>query len=651
MKFSFKLEKRNYISTAIAFAVMLGVCLYSGKTPLMALLFGALYFLLKNMTVELSQKFNYLWLVLEVIVCSLFTEILIQHMLLLPEDRRRITDQKWILNVLCCMVCYLVMIFITARPKIACIISYIFLMVMGGINYFVYQFRQNEFSFSDVKAISTGLSVASEYHFALDTRAAMAIVLSIVFVAAIRKVNLSFKRVYILRGLSICAAVLLVTYTAIKSDSIVTETWEQKGTYKNGYILNFILGIRDSFVEKPDNYSLDTVKMLEDKYGVAAADAVSAAEEDSDAPVIIAIMNESFADLGVIGDLYTNETVTPFLDSMNTNITKGYALSSVFGAKTPNSEWEFLTGNTMAYLPSGSVAYQQYVSGDTFSLVGTLESYGYNCIAMHPYYSTGWSRNKVYPMLGFEESYFIEDFDQNNIARQYITDEELYNKIIAQYEAKEPDEKLFIMSVTMQNHGGYTEKYENFPENIRMTNGYYEDVNQYLSLVNKSDEALEELITYFSNVDEKVEIVFFGDHQPSLNSSFYSQMNGKGLSGLTMQELEDLFTVPFFIWTNYETETEEGVQTSLNYLSTMVLQKAGLELTPYNKFLLDMREVIPAMNARGYYSLQDHCYKHYTDAAGEEAEMLNYYQILQYNDMFDEDNRSEVFFTGPAGSS
>lgn len=328
----------------------------------------------------------------------------------------------------------------------------------------------------------------------------------------------------------------------------MTETWEQKGTYRNGYILNFVLGIRDSFVEKPADYSLDTIKELEDKYGTTAADA-DVAKETEDAPVIIAIMNESFADLGVIGDLRTNQEVTPFLDSMDTNITKGYALSSVFGAKTPNSEWEFLTGNTMAYLPSGSVAYQQYVSGNTYSLVSTLESYGYNCVSMHPYYATGWSRNKVYPLLGFTQSYFIDDFDQSNIVREYITDEELYNKIIAQYEAKDPDEKLFIMSITMQNHGGYTDEYPNFTENVRMTNGYYSDVNQYLSLVNTSDQALEKLINYFSNVDQKVEIVFFGDHQPSLNSSFYRQMNGKGLSGLTIDELEELFTVPFFIWT------------------------------------------------------------------------------------------------------
>lgn len=643
MKFQIEFKKKTFIPTAIAFIVMLGFCLYSGKTPLMAVLFGAIYFAIKNITVTLTPKLNGLWVALEVIVCSLFTELLIHHMLLLPEDRVRITKEKWILNLLCCLVAYLVMICITARPKIACMITYIVLMSLAGINYFVYKFRGNEFSFNDFKAIFTGLSVASEYKFTLDTRAAMAVVLSIVFVAAIRKINLEFKRIYMLRGTTLCVAVISIVYLVGKTEYIVTETWEQKGSYRNGYILNFVLGIRDSFVEKPEGYSVDTIKMLEDQYGVTETDANTQASEE--APVIIAIMNESFADLGVIGNLQTNEPVTPFLDSMQTNITKGYALSSVFGAKTPNSEWEFLTGNTMAYLPSGSVAYQQYVSEGAYSLVGTLKNQGYQCIAMHPYYSTGWSRNKIYPLLGFEESYFMDDFNQNHIVREYITDQELYDKIIAQYEAKKKGDKMFIMSITMQNHGGYNDKYDNFTENIRMTNGYYPDVNQYLSLVNTSDAALQNLIHYFSNVDEKVEIVFFGDHQPSLNNNFYVSLNGNGLSGLTLEQLEDLFTVPFFIWTNYETETTTDVHTSLNYLSTMVLDKAGIELPPYEKFLCDMQKDIPAMNARGYYSAKDGCFKHYQDADGEEAEMLNYYQILQYNSMFDKRHKSEVFFS------
>jgi len=644
MKFRFKLEKRNYIFTAITFMIMIGLCLYSGKTPLIAILFAAVYFGIKGLNIELNPKLTYVWLLIELLVSGIFTELLIQTILLPPELRTKISIIRLILNILCCLVVYLVALFLSVRPKIAFSVSYILLMIFCGINYFVYQFRQNEFQFSDISSAGTGMSVATEYHFKLDTRAAMGIMLSILFVAAIKKINIQIKRKYILRLASLVAAAVLVTYVSFNTKSIVTETWEQKGTYRNGYLLNFVLGIRDSFVSKPEDYSINTVKSLEKQYGTAANKTATADKDDSDAPVIIAIMDESFADLSVIGDLQTNQAVTPFLNSMNTNIIKGHALSSVFGAKTPNSEWEFLTGNSMAFLPSGSVVYQQYISNNTNSLVSTLKSYGYTAVSMHDYYATGWSRNTVYPLLGFNKSLFVDSFDQSKVVRDYVTDQEMFDKIIEQYKQKKPGEKLFIHAVTMQNHGGYADTYGNFQENVSMTNGYYPDVNQYLSLTNMTDQALQNLITYFSNENQKVEIVFYGDHQPSLNSTFYRQLNGKGLSGLSMQELENLFTVPFFIWTNYSTDTQNVNYTSFNYLSTMVLKRAGLELSPYNKFLNDMMTKIPAMNSRGYYSTAQGGFVHYNQATGKEKELIKNYEILQYNDMFDKHNKSKVFF-------
>ena len=246
--------------------------------------------------------------------------------------------------------------------------------------------------------------------------------------------------------------------------------------------------------------------------------------------------------------------------------------------------------------------------------------------------------------MGFDETYFIDDFDQNSILREYITDEELYRGIIEQYEARKDSEKLFIMSITMQNHGGYTDEYANFQDTVQMVNGNYSDVDQYLSLIHESDRAIGELVNYFKQVDEPVEIVFFGDHQPSLNSRFYRQINGKGLSGLTLSELEDLFTVPFFIWTNYDSEEKEIDLTSLNFLSTLALEQADIELPSYNSFLKDLMEVVPAMNARAYYAADKGKYRHYGDVTtSTEESWLHQYELLQYNNLFDSE-KSEVFF-------
>ena len=648
MKIKFSFEKENIIRAVIA-AILAGVLCFQTGLPVYVLpVFVALYFGIKSMEIELNPKLSALWAVLLVGGSSIFTAYHVQYLLLDAELRAKISDEKMFLNVLCCLVVFLVVQAVTNNVGLGCMISHILLMLLAGVNYFVYLFRGNEFIFSDLKSIQTGLSVAGNYEFVLDDRAGYVILLSALYVALLRKVHITFEKRLWMTAVCISLAVLGCVYVGEKSTFIVTETWEQKGSYRNGYVLNFVLSIRDCFIAEPEGYSEEEIAALEEQYaaqdGAQMEDTLAGVGEPEKKPTIIIVMSESYADLSVVGDFSTNQEVTPFYDSLTENTMKGYALSSVFGAKTPNSEWEFMTGNTMAFLPGGSVVYQQYITDQPTSIVSNLKNEGYTCVAMHPYYDTGWSRNTVYPNLGFDEMYFLDDFDQTELMREYVTDQELYESIIERYESRSANEDLFIMSISMQNHGGYTEKYANFQEEVRMLGLNYPDVNQYLSLVHESDKALEYLITYFQNVDEPVEIVFFGDHQPSLSSSFYPYLNGKGLSGLTTDELQALYTVPFFIWTNYETSEETVDITSLNFLSSLALERSGLPLPAYNRFLLDLMEEIPAINSRGYYSKSAGRFVHLEDAQGKESEWMKQYEMLQYNNMFDKRGQSELFF-------
>ena len=196
----------------------------------------------------------------------------------------------------------------------------------------------------------------------------------------------------------------------------------------------------------------------------------------------------------------------------------------------------------------------------------------------------------------------------------------------------------------MQNHGGYRDRYDNFNTDVYGTKIRYSDVNQYLSLAHQSDLAIQKLVEYFSGADEPVVLCFFGDHQPSLNSSFYRKLNGKGMSGLTIDELERFYQIPFFIWTNYKSGSGDVELTSINFLSTMLLDRAGIALPPYQRFLADLMEVVPAMNARAYYSKSEGRFLHYGEGAVEEEVWLERYRVLQYNGLFDRKNQSKVFF-------
>ena len=171
-------KKTNIRAGLIAFAVMLGFCLYGGVNVPVAAAAGLIYFGIKNLKITLPEKANPLWAALEIFLSAIMTEHMVQYLLLDAELREKISVNHTRWNVLCCMVFYLALLVITAKPKIACMIGHIFLLSLAGINYFVYQFRGNEFSFGDLKAASTGLSVAANYKFVLEDRAVYVILLA-----------------------------------------------------------------------------------------------------------------------------------------------------------------------------------------------------------------------------------------------------------------------------------------------------------------------------------------------------------------------------------------------------------------------------------------------------------------------------------------
>lgn len=173
--------------------------------------------------------------------------------------------------------------------------------------------------------------------------------------------------------------------------------------------------------------------------------------------------------------------------------------------------------------------------------------------------------------------------------------------------------------------------------------GAYPEVEQYLSLIYETDKAVEYLISYFQNVDEDVLIVFFGDHQPKINESFYEAVSGTTAD--TLDEQQKRYKVPFFIWANYDIEEKHLDSTSLNYLSSYVYNAAGIPLSPYNQFLQQMEERIPSINANGFYSLSAGHYLPFDEANEDEKKWLEWYEALQYNSIFDKAHRNETFFT------
>ena len=264
----------------------------------------------------------------------------------------------------------------------------------------------------------------------------------------------------------------------------------------------------------------------------------------------------------------------------------------------------------MAFIQSTMVPYNNLLSKDNaFSIVDIFNKYGYYTVGMHPEDKTNWSREKIYSYFGFDEQYFLRDnntfvddkeLTEEQMFRGHVSDKTVYEKIISLYENKSEESPCFIFAVTMQNHGGYNTS--DFDYTVKATDNNNSKLNEYLSSIKKSDDDLKTLFDYFSNADEETIIVFYGDHQPSLNDNVYSTYFGLDGDSSTEENMTK-YVIPYMMWTNtsFGKNDTEGSFTSLNYLSPRLLDIIGLNKTAYLSLVRQVEKEAPIINAFGWW--------------------------------------------------
>ncbi len=553
-------------------------------------------------------------------------------------------------NVLIIMIFVLIFYVLSGNLQFSTISVTTLLILVATADYYVLRFRGREIVPADFFSIRTAFNVAEGFNFIPGVTLVFSWLQFIEYVVVCKEIKvkpniLSFKKRLVLVG----AALLFTLYMIWGCKNVKPHHFGTSGAGINGFIVNFLVQIDDMKVDPPDGYNDETVYEIEKKYSHNDKN-----KKYVHNPDIIVIMDESFSDFEVLGEeLRTNQEVTPFIDSLTENTVRGYALSSVFGGDTANSEYEFLTGNSMLFLPESSIPYQQFIKENRYSLARYLKEKGYYTLAMHPFLSSGWMRTTVYPFLGFDEYEFIEAFPQKNLIRGFVSDEEMFDHLIQRYEQlTSEDSSVFIFGVTMQNHGGYEYSGEDFVNTIDLI-GYrneYPRAEQFLSLIHESDIAVQHLVEYFSNIDREAVIVFFGDHLPSLEEGFFNEVHGGSFGS---DEQFSLYKVPFFIWANYDIMEEENVDTSINYLSAKMLDAAGVEMNGYQQFLIKASTVLPEMNVLGYRPASMDRYVFKTEDTNhmlneEEQEIIREYSYLQYNNISGK-NVNDSFYNDSKG--
>lgn len=570
---------------------------------------------------NIYSRLSVLWAVL----CPVFIFYLFEWYTHNPFETMKVHIQ--LMNIILFEVIALFLFLIFRRINVALMVETIVFALWGVANYFIISFRSAPIMPWDIFAIKTAASVADNYEYTVNRTVvvvSLLILLLLVFEFFI-KINCT-KKLWL--NLSLLAGCLLFFWGFSHMlhqeenmaklrlyDKLFTPTVMCR---RDGTAVAFIMELKYLSVEKPEGYnSKEAGELLSSYTKEVTADTT---------PNIIVIMNEAFSDPAVLGDFETNQDYMPFVHKLMSgaeNTQSGYLHVSILGGNTPNTEFEFLTGNTLSFLPQGSIPYQQYVKGPVPNLASYLEDFGYTTAAMHPYYDTGWDRNLVYPYFGFDQIHFVEDFKNPKLVRKYVSDESAFDKIKETYQQKEEGKPLFLFEVTMQNHSSYTDSFPNFIPDIHVTSSESEVLDNYLSLLHLSDQAFEELVHYFEGEEEDTILVMFGDHQTTDSVV-------KAVSRPEAADVADRYEVPVVIWANFDIAERSDLNTSANFLLVDVLKAAGLPLNGYYSFLAEEQTAYPVVTP-----IQVQKEDGTVTSVKDEKEALNTYQSLQYYQLMD----------------
>ena len=568
-------------------------------------------------------------------------------------SKMNIDSNMLLFNILYWIIIQVFFALITRNIKVGAFVSLFLAYLIGLVNDVVYQFRGNYIMYGDLTVVRTALEVAGNYTYkpSLWFWISLVLLISAVAITVIIKMPkhqpINTKEIVIRAGavVVLLAGVIFTFNNGKLYKNIRGVGWDYNtNVMHTGYLPYFLSNMNSIQSVELEGYEASLAEQALDTAAVEV-------ENTYTYPNIIIIQNEAFSDLSILYDIETNADYMPYIHSLTENTRKGYLNMSLTGGPTANTEFEVLMRSTLNFLPYGAVPYTQYINDDLPSAVQVLrnQEVPYHTVAYHPYYSSGYSRTNVYNHFGFDEivfeNDFRDDFPESDLPRDYLSDSADYRRVEQMYEEyrSQSDDPWFCFNVTIQNHGGYTQIYEPAAEDrIYVTNFEAPDsLNSYLSLIKTSDDAFRELIEYFSQCDEPTIIAMYGDHQPTLDNDAL-----EALEGYAGEQLNNYY-VPYVIWANFDieeadtlgdTEHEPVLNTlSTNYLASTVFEIAGIELSDYDRYLLDLHERIPAITAIGVWDREGNYYPSIDESPY--VDELSALQMVQYNLIFDDDNR------------
>ena len=435
-----------------------------------------------------------------------------------------------------------------------------------------------------------------------------------------------------------------------------TYGWAWQNTYYTyGYLAGTIEAtslMADPIIE-PEGYSdaaADTAAQMAADYSGPAATAESA----QDYPDVVLILSESFYDFDLVTDLQADTDIITVTKNLPNSV-YGHTISPHVGGGTNSSEYEMLTSNSLILMPS-ITPFNWLNLYNANSLVSYLKGFGYSTMAAHPYTNSNYRRDSAWMALGFDETHFEDDFTSEEYygSRPYQTDSATYKDWEKMYEAMPEDKPRFSFLVSIQSHGDYDMNDASLDIVHAATDyGEYDELmDEYLSCIKMTDSAVQELCDYFTEQYEKtgrkVIVALAGDHAPS----FVKHVADPSFAD-TDNELQILErSTPFLIWANYPLENTDAAISTTDPLNRMdmvmlaptLLQQAGLPLSDYYKYLLEMKQNTPVVTAANDYMKVDGTTAEYGVDETLDAWAKGYLN-LEYNNIGAHAKRDQSIFT------
>lgn len=421
---------------------------------------------------------------------------------------------------------------------------------------------------------------------------------------------------------------------------------------RNGPLVAFTRQLNPKIMDKPSNYSEETMKKVAARYQKEAETINASRTNNLTDSTVVYVLSESFSDPSRVPGLKTNKDSMPNIRKIKAGTTSGLMLSSGYGGGTANLEYMGLSGLSMANFESSlSSPYQQLVPSQHWTpTINQLWGAPVNSLGYHPYESSMYSRATNYKKFGFSHFYTLTGPDvikyQDKIDESpYVSDKSSYDSALEGIKSGKTNK--FIQIITMQNHMPYHEWYENNDYTAESTTGTplgddeQQSIETYQKGVEITDQATQEFLNELDALDKPVTVVFYGDHLPGIYSSASEDDNNSLALHLT----------DYFIWSNKASSSQgnkasDAAYSSPNFFVAQAAEHMNAKVSPYLAFLTQMHEKISAMeppvvnNIQGWDRIPEG-QNIYLDADGnpmaesdfdaETQQLLADYQLIQYD--------------------